>query len=234
MQRTRALSTSWLIVAVIAVFSVGCASFWTSVREGERTRAAKKANNYFKDGRCDRVLVQLDRAEAALKLGEYGAHATYQRAVCLENLGQTVAARANYWMVVDFYPESPMRPLALEKLGRYGNPEPLSQLKEEFSSLNVYPEIEIPSPRYSEAAERSAVVGSCFLVFTMAADQKTSDIRVVQMDHPLLASWAIEAVSAATIHEDVTPPDLPVKTVTKMVFSSFWHGDSQEAPEKAR
>ena len=234
MKQIRTFCTPWVALVLLAVFGVGCTSFWTNVREGERSRAAKQANSYFKDGRCDRVLDQLERAEAALNLGEYGAHATYQRAVCLENLGQKELARANYWMVVDFYPESPLKSKALEKLGRYGDLESLSQLEQESSSFRTYPQIEVPSPHYSEAAERSAVVGSCVLVFTMKADESISDIRVVQMDHPLLASWSIEAVSAAKIREGADPPDLPVKSVTKLVFSSFWHGESQEAPPKAR
>jgi tetratricopeptide (TPR) repeat protein len=224
----------WVVLVLVAVFGVGCTSFWTSVREGERSRAVKQANSYFKEGRCDRVLAQLERAEAALNLGPYGAHATYQRAVCLENLGFREPARANYWMVVDFYPDSPLKSKALEKLGLHEESESLSELQRESASLLVYPQIEIPSPHYSEAAERSRVVGSCVLSFTMKADETVSDIRVLQMDHPLLASWSIEAVSAAKIREGSEPPDLPVTTVTKLVFSSFWHGETQEAPAKVR
>ena len=223
-----------LLLIVTVLIGAGCGSFWVSVREGERTGAVKNANKYFKQGRCDRVLDQLDQAEAARDLGPYGAQATYQRAVCLENLGHAVSARANYWMVVDFYPESPMKPMALEKLGRTGDRNSLAAFRQGLSSVRVVPQIEIPSPRYSETAERSGLVGSAVVVFTMGADEKVSDIRVVQMDHPLLASWSIEAVDRATIAEGATPPDLPVQTITQLVFSSIWHGEEREADKKAR
>ena len=219
---------------MIVLIGAGCGSFWGNVRESERTRAVSNANKYFKQGRCSRVLEQLDQAEAAQDLGPYGAQATYQRAVCLENLGYTVLARANYWMVVDFYPESRMKPMALKKLGRTGSQDSLATFRQQLSSLRVVPQIEVPSPRYSETAERSGVVGAAVVVFTMGTDEKVSDIRVVQMDHPVLASWSIEAVDRATIAEGATPPDLPVQTITQLVFSSIWHGEEREADKKAR
>ncbi|MEE3325864.1 MAG: hypothetical protein VX252_00845 [Myxococcota bacterium] len=233
-RKSRKTEEGVILLALMLCFSVGCSSFWTSVREGERSRSVKQANTYFKDGRCGRVLNQLDRAEAAPDLGSYGAQATYQRAVCLENLGHKESARANYWMVVDFYPDSPMKSLALKKLGRSGDQRSLSAIQGEVSSLPILPDIEIPSPRYSETAERSALVGDVILVFKMDSDEKVSDIRVVHMDHPLLASWSIEAAAAAKIHEGAPKPDLPVQTVARLVFTSFWHGDGEEAPDQTR
>ena len=223
-----------LLLALLFFFSAGCGSFWASVRDGERSRSEKKANTYFKDGRCQRALKQLDRAEAEKELGSYGAQGTYQRAVCLDNLGHEESARANYLMVVDFYPKSRMKELALQKLGGAEEIQTLSQIRDEASSLAVLRQIQIPSPRYSEAAERSGVVGDVIVMFTMNADQEVSDIRVVHMDHPLLASWSIEAVSNATLHEGATLPNPPARTLSRLVFTSFWHGDGEAETEKAK
>lgn len=223
----------FLLVLVLCV-STGCGSFWASVREGERNRSEKQANSYFKAGRCERALEQLDRSEAAQDLGSYGADATYQRAVCLEKLGHKEAARANYLMVVDFYPESRVKSLALGKLGR-------SKVRGEFSKdqagLSPAPlpsQVEVPNSRYSEAAERSGLVGDTVLVFTLEADQSVSGIRVVEMGHPLLASWAIESVSQVTLRESAAPLSLPMQTVTRIIFSSHWHGDGEEASKEPK
>lgn len=230
-QISRACAFSLVVVLCV---STGCGSFWASVREGERSRSEKKANSYFKAGRCERVLEQLDRSEAAQDLGSYGADATYQRAVCLEKIGHKEVARANYFMVVDFYPESRVKPLALDKLGRSKFQREFSTDQAELTPLPMPSQVEMPGSRYSEAAERSGLVGDTVLVFTLEADQSVSSIRVLEMGHPLLASWAIESVSQATLREGAAQLSLPRQIVTRMIFSSHWHGDGQEASEEPK
>jgi len=154
--------------------------------------------------------------------------------VCLEKLGYKQAARANYLMILDFYPESRVKPLAMEKLAGPEFRDDFSKGLGGFSPVPMPSQVEMPSSRYSEAAERSGLVGDTVLVFTLEADQSVSGIRVVKMEHPLLASWAIESVSQATLREKAAPLPLPMQIITRIVFSSHWHGDGQEVSEEPK
>lgn len=224
---------AFFLILVLCV-STGCGSFWASVREGERSRSEKQANTYFKGGRCQRALDQLDRSEAAQDLGSYASDATYQRAVCLEKLGHKEAARANYLMILDFYPESRVKPLAMKQLAEPEFRDGFSKDQAGLSPLPMPSQVEMPGSRYSEAAERSGLVGDTVLVFTLEADQSVSGIRVLKMGHPLLASWAIESVSQATLREKAAPLPLPMQIITRVVFSSHWHGDGQEVSQEPK
>ncbi|MAI80179.1 MAG: hypothetical protein CL917_14620 [Deltaproteobacteria bacterium] len=230
MSRLRSLRSipPLLLLLLMAISSLGCGSFWASVREGERSRAQSQANTYFKDGRCDRVLRKLDRSEAAQDIGRYGAVATYQRAVCLEKLGAKQSGWANYRMLLDFYPDDSVASLARDALPKEGASPSISQLRAEVASLPMPSQIKIPSPRYTDTAERSGMVGDIVVTFMITGDRRISDIRVVQMDHPLLASWAIEAVSNINVTPAAASLPLPMRSAARIVFSSFWHEDGRK------
>ena len=57
--------------------------------------------------------------------------------------------------------------------------------------------LEIKRPRYTPHAQRSKLVGRVVVTFKLAENGKTTAIRILEMPHPLLASWAIDAVAAA-------------------------------------
>ena len=57
--------------------------------------------------------------------------------------------------------------------------------------------LEIHRPRYTPYAQRSKIVGRVVVIFALAPSGRTTRIRVLEMPHPLLASWAIEAIVQA-------------------------------------
>ncbi len=57
--------------------------------------------------------------------------------------------------------------------------------------------LQIERPRYTPYAQRSKIVGRVVITFGLAPNGKTTKIRILEMPHPLLASWAIESVARA-------------------------------------
>ena len=217
-----------MLLVLVLCFAMGCASFWDGVREDERDRAQAQANRYFKEDRCELVLAKLDRAESADDPGRYAAVATYQRAVCLSKLGRNTEARAHYLMLADFYPDDSLTRRALAGLGGSAPALDLSEARATVPSLLTSSGIEIPAPRYTQTAERSKLVGSVIALFTVGPKGEVSEIRVIDMSHPLLASWSIEAVARAKLKKGTWGLSLPMKTVTHLVFSSHWHGAGED------
>lgn len=57
--------------------------------------------------------------------------------------------------------------------------------------------LQIARPNYTPYAQRSKIVGRVVVAFSLGENGRTTAIRVLEMPHPLLATWAIEAVAGA-------------------------------------
>jgi hypothetical protein len=162
---------------------------WKRVRENERTNAVSNARTFSKSGRCSRALAALNRAEAKLEIGGFGQEATNIRIRCYERQERWAAARAHQRLLEDFYgQDNPSYPAAdgssvfrVSKLPKIDFEKPPEAL-------------DMKSPLYSEPARRSYITGRVVISFKLGVDNRTRAIRVLEMPHPLLASWAIEAV----------------------------------------
>ena len=185
-----------VMIALLSILFVGaqsgCRLLSQSLRERERLSASETARTQTRRGQCDEGLSSLDRAQAKLAIGRYARESTTLRARCYETLGLTELARAHRRLIEDFYTDEPMAlPKAdgssifrVSTIRAAGYERPPSQLK-------------IPHPRYSRYAKRSKIVGRVVIAFEISEDGRTKKIRVLEMPHPLLATWAIEAVSQA-------------------------------------
>ena len=71
----------------------------------------------------------------------------------------------------------------------------------EYESLPGWLEIEVP--RYSQNAQRSKIVGRVIVAFSLTKNGQPTRIRVLEMPHPLLATWAIEAISRSGPSEKI-------------------------------
>jgi hypothetical protein len=182
------LTTRTLLVVVI-IAGVGCAPLWNKVRENEREHAVASSRSLVKRGKCDRALSALSRAEATLEIGAYAVEATRLRMNCYQRQGRHAAARAHERLLNDFY----------------GKKNPAYPKKDGSSVFRVatLPDIEfqkppmalrLASPEYSPYARRSKIVGRVVIAFELTANAEPKAIRVLEMPHPLLASWAIEAI----------------------------------------
>lgn len=177
------------LIAILLVGSLGCASMWDRVRERERLFALESARTYAKRGSCVEALESLDRAQARMDLGAYGREAISTRIRCYERLGRTQAARAHRRLLEDFYGAShPAHPAA-------DGSSVFRATLSEGERFEAPPSmLKIESPSYSEYARRSKIIGRVVVAFELAKDNSTKNIRVLEMPHPLLASWAIEAI----------------------------------------
>ncbi len=178
-----------IALAVVLSLSVGCAGMWKRVRENERTNAVSNSRTFSKNGRCSRALASLDRAEAKLEIGPFGQEATVLRIRCYERQERWAVARAHQRLLEDFYAQdNPSYPVAdgssvfrVSKLPKIDFEKPPEAL-------------EMKSPVYSEPARRSYITGRVVISFKLGVDNRAKAIRVLEMPHPLLATWAIEAI----------------------------------------
>ena len=65
--------------------------------------------------------------------------------------------------------------------------------------------LRIASPRYSDHARRSRLVGRVVVSFDLSKIGRPAKIRVLEMPHPLLATWAIESIAQSKSREKETP-----------------------------
>lgn len=167
----------------------GCGTMWDRVRENEREFAKSSARRYADTGNCPRVLDSLNRATARLDIGPFAEEAIQMRIRCYEKLGRLSAARGHERLLEDFYP-------------RERKSYPKAEGGSVFRALNVEPSdyeappsaLEIQSPDYNEFARRSQIIGRVVLSFKLDQKDRPKSIRVLEMPHPLLATWAIEAI----------------------------------------
>ena len=201
---------------LVAGLLSACAPFWAAVREQEREHAAKNVEMRVARGDCRGAMPSLERAQATAELGDYGASSTLTKAQCLERLGEREQSRAHYRLLRDFYPDFRPKRIANE----FGeNDASLELALGQAPSLGGLHALELGKPRYSPSADRSRLGGPVLVRFWVAEDQSIRDIRVLDMPHPLLASWAIEAVAIAKL-EKAAVVDLPRAVVTRFVFQT--------------
>ena len=171
---------------------VGCQSMWERVRENERSLSIDAARTNAKRGNCAPALQDLDRAEAIMAIDQFALEAIQMRIRCYEKLGANELRAAHRRLLDDFYTEHPMAFPASDGSSSFRAQGALPQRIERAPSWFT-----IARPRYTPYAQRSKIVGRVVVTFGLAANGKTTDIRILEMPHPLLASWAIDAVAAA-------------------------------------
>lgn len=215
-----------LLVCAIALS--GCQSFWASVRENERTFALEKARNQAKRGQCADAVDALDRAEAAMAIGRFAIEATQIRVRCYEKLGLDELESAHRRMLDDYYREDPMAFPAEDGSSVF---RARTDLPTRFERPPGW--LEIARPRYTPHAQRSKIIGRVVVAFGLGEKGKTERIRVLEMAHPLLATWAIEAVARAGPRRGrrekipVIESDLTYVTT----FNFEWRWADEPAPE---
>lgn len=211
------------ILLLVAGTQISCGSMWQRVREGERVVAVESARDYARNGKCAPALFSLDRAQATLKLGTYARKSTTMRARCYEKLGLTELASAHLRLLADFYDQ---KPIAVE--GRDG--QPVLRIADATQSSHVPPpsSLKIPRPRYEPSAQRSGIVGRVVISFDLARDGRPTNIRVLEMPHILLATWAIEAIAESELRKTKKPMiPLGEHYLTILNFEWRWAEESQ-------
>ena len=209
----------WLACAAIAVTLTGCTSMWNRLRERERIFALETGRTQTGRGQCGPGLESIDRAQARLDLGLYARESTVARSRCYEKLGMDELAAAHRRLLTDFYTKEPM---ALPEADGSSIFRVETLLAERYERPPGW--LEIPSPRYSPYAQRSKIVGRVVISFELASNKRAKKIRVLEMPHPLLATWAIEAIANAEpnkrkVPSVVMPGD---RYVTTFVFEWRW------------
>lgn len=215
-----------LVALCVLVAQIGCTTFWERTRERERIFALEKARTATGRGQCAQALASLDRAQARLDLGLYSRESTLARVRCYEKLGMDELASAHRRLANDFYTDEPMAlPAAdgssifrVKTVPDVGFTRPPSWLK-------------FPAPRYSPYAQRSDIVGRVVVSFELAGNDRPRKIRVLEMPHPLLATWTIEAIaSAEPKKKEGTATLMPGgRYVTTFVFEWRWAQEEQES-----
>ena len=178
------------LLLVLPVF--GCGSMWSRVRENERTFALENARNDAKRGKCVDALQSLDRAEAVMAIDRFAIESLQLRIRCYEKLEHDEEMSAHRRLLDDFYTEEPMAFPAHDGSSVFRAHEDAPIRFDRPPSW-----LQIHRPRYTPYAQRSKIVGRVVVIFALAPSGKTTKIRVLEMPHPLLASWAIEAIAQA-------------------------------------
>ena len=193
-------------------------SWWQQVRERERIYALENARNRTMRGQCAEGLESLDRAEAKLDIGVFAREAVSTRIRCYGKLGLEELAAAHRRLLSDFYSTEPMAlPLA----------DGTSVFRVDRVSIAEYQAppawLRIESPRYSEYARRSNIIGRVVVAYDLAKDGTPKRIRILEMPHPLLATWAIEAIARSRPKERVVSIFAPnARFVSKFTFEWRW------------
>lgn len=216
------IQIAFVICLVLA--QVGCKTFWDGNRERERIFALNKARTQTGRGQCEPALASLDRAQARIDLGPYARESTIARVRCYEKLGLDEFASAHRRLTTDFYTEEPMA---------FPDPDGSSIFRVKTVPTAGFERppswLRFPAPRYSPHAQRSKIVGRVVIAFELAGDDRPKKIRVLEMSHPLLATWAIESIASAEPKKKDKAPLMPGgRYVTTFVFEWRWAKESQE------
>lgn len=216
-----ALQSGWIAILPLLLITIitqsGCRRMWQQVRESERSSSVESARNQARRGKCEAALNSLDRAQASLNIGAYARESTVTRARCYKELGHTEIAAAHRRLLTDFYENEPM-----------AIPEPDGSsvfriANATFDGFNQPPSaLRIAAPRYNAYARRSGIIGRVVVSFDLASDGRPRMIRVVEMPHPLLASWAIEAIALANFGKKQKPLLVPGEHYLSL-FDFEWH-----------
>ena len=222
----RATLVQLTLVLALALSQAGCSTFWERTREAERMFALSNARTQTGRGQCSKGLASLDRAQARLDLGLYSRESTIARVRCYDSLGLTEIASAHRRLATDFYEEEPMA---------YPDEDGSSIFRVKILPAGKFDRppswLKLSAPRYSPYAQRSKIVGRVVISFELASNNRTKKIRVLEMPHPLLATWAIEAIAAAESKKKENSPILMPggRYVTTFLFEWRW---AKEAPEE--
>lgn len=217
-----------ILLSILIGSSLGCGGFWKRVRESERNNSVSNARTYAKRGDCEKAINSLNKATARLDIGAFGKEATTLHMRCYERQERWAAARAHQRLLDDFYTEEdPAYPRA-DGLSVF-RVKSIRDVKYE----NPPSAFEIAPPLYSDTARRSYIDGRVVISFELTADGKAKAIRVFEMPHPLLASWAIEAIEAgkrSKKNEDklLLPGG---HYLTTFVFEYRWANEGQQVDE---
>ena len=215
------------LLFVAAVGSVGCQSMWDTHRENERLFSLDAARTHSNRGQCVKALAELDRAQARIDLGPYSRESTLARLRCYEKLGMNELASAHRRLLTDFYTDEPMA---------YPEADGASIFRVKTISKGGYDRppawLKISPPRYPEFARRSKIIGRVVVSFELAGNDKPRSIRVLEMPHPLLATWAIEAITGAKGKKKEGAKELMPggRYVTTFLFHYRWAKEMPSEP----
>lgn len=180
-------------LALLLVLPVaGCRSMWSRVRENERAFALENARSQAKRGKCGEALESLDRAEAVMAIDRFAIESLQIRIRCYEKLERSEEMAAHRRLLEDFYSVEPMAFPAHDGSSVF-------RVREDAPTRFDRPPswLQVQRPRYTPYAQRSKIVGRVVVAFGLAPNGRTTGIRILEMPHPLLATWAIEAVANA-------------------------------------
>ena len=204
------------LLGIIAALA-GCGRMWAAIRERDRQSAEKTSQRLAERGQCARAIASAESAQAARELGDFAAKSTWLKARCLDALAMHEQSLAHWRLLADFYSDS-----------TWAQEIPPS-LREEIAtgsaaSIVAAPrDLKLPKARYSRSAERSHLIGVVLVEFTLDRAGASRQIRVLENPHPLLSSWAIEAVAQAKLGSGSSRlMDLPIRTAVNLRFSSHW------------
>jgi hypothetical protein len=208
------------ILTIVAVTQSSCVSMWQRVRERERVFAVESARSYAQKGNCDAALRRVDRAQSRLNLGTYARESTLIRTGCYEKLGHEELAIAHRQLLTDFYENEPVSVLGPDRV-------PMLRVADADLVLDHYSRppsaLKLSSPRYDTHAQRSGIVGRVVISFDLSKAGRPVKIRVLEMPHPLLATWAIEALVETRLKKSARRSVLPgERYVTTFQFEWRW------------
>jgi len=208
-----------LAAAACALPLVACAGLTERLRESERNAAAANARKLVARRDCAAALPALERAQAARELGAFEAESSWLKLRCLEALGRTQEALAHQRLLSDFHPD--FAPIAAQGRAALASGEaPAAPLP--LAPAPALRALAIPRARFTPDAERSRVVGEVVVRFRVERGGRVEGIRVLETPHPLLASWAIEAIANASLQSDAAEESLPAEGALRFHFQHRW------------
>jgi len=218
----------WPILLAAALSSgLACSGLSNRLRERERVYAVEMARTQTERGQCVEALESLDRAQARLDLGPYARESIQARVKCYAELGLDELARGHRRLLEDFYSDEsqPLSDGEGSPIFRVGDIDP--------ALLEPVPRVlRLEEPRISPSASRSRLVGRVVVSFAIGSDGQPTDLRVLEMPHPLLATWAMEAVARSKVVKKADRSVLiPGRLhVTTFAFESHWNDQPEAEP----
>ncbi|MFP6654246.1 MAG: energy transducer TonB [Myxococcota bacterium] len=206
------------LLLLLLVAQPGCSALSRKLRENERIFALEAAQSRIQHGQCSSALKFLDRSQARLELGEYARASTLARIRCYQRMGLSRLANSHLRLLGDFYTTEPM---AFPKADGSSVFRLTDLAPDDYQTHPSW--LKIPQPHYSLNASRSRIIGRVIVAFQISNSTGPENIRVLEMPHPLLATWAIEAVAQGEIRSGFKP-DLTTghHYIATFSFESRW------------
>ena len=205
-----------------------CQSFWQGVRERERHYSIDHARDSVQRGNCVKAMISLERAQSSGDLGSFEAESIWLKARCLKRLGRGRESLAHMRMLGDFHADSQYADALPEPVTHELAALPLADARKSAWSLSTPSNLDIPSARYSRAAERYHLTGGVRVLYSVERDGSVADLRVIKSAHPLLASWAIESLASAEVKDDGQKPSASRRGASDFVFASRWENSDED------